>query len=122
MALGIQAVRDKTPDLKRRSMPRAKRAAIVGIPVFLILAVTGSASFGLVLAALIFFALYVPAWDVLPLGKWIIPLGILLIAILYPIYQQNLFGVPVFGEFPSVDTGVTMMIFIMIALGLNIVV
>jgi branched-chain amino acid transport system permease protein len=29
---------------------------------------------------------------------------------------------PIFGEFPSVDTGVTMLIFIMMALGLNIVV
>ena len=46
----------------------------------------------------------------------------LLIAIFYPIYQPNLFDVVVFGNFPSVDTGVTMMIFIMMALGLNIVV
>ena len=37
-------------------------------------------------------------------------------------YQPNLFDVVVFGNFPSVDTGVTMMIFIMMALGLNIVV
>jgi branched-chain amino acid transport system permease protein len=118
----MQAVRDKTPDLKRRSMPRAKRAAIVGIPLFLILAFTGSMSFGLIIAALIFVALYVPAWDVLPLGRWIIPLGIFLIAFLYPIYWPNLFGLPIFGSFPSVDTGVTMMIFIMMALGLNIVV
>src|SRR5262249_22797576 len=82
------------------------------------LAITGSASFGLVIAALIFCALYIPAWKTLPLGKWIVPIGILLIAILYPIYQPNLFDVLVFGNFPSVDTGVTMMIFIMMALGL----
>ena len=65
---------------------------------------------------------YIPAWDALPLGKWIVPLAVLLIAVLYPIYQPNLFDVAVFGNFPSVDTGVMMMIFIMMALGLNIVV
>ena len=103
-------------------MPRAKRAAIVGIPAFFVLAVTGSASLGLIVAALIFGSLYIPAWNTLPLGKWIVPLGVILLAVLYPLYQPNLFDVVVFGNFPSVDTGVTMMIFIMMALGLNIVV
>ena len=54
VAPGIQAVRDRTPALKRQTMPRAKRAAIVGIPAFFVLAVTGSASLGLIVAALIF--------------------------------------------------------------------
>jgi len=83
VAPGMQAVRDRAPALKRRSMPRAKRAAIVGIPAFFVLAITGSASLGLIVAALIFFALYIPAWDVLPLGKWIVQLGVILIAVLY---------------------------------------
>ena len=48
--------------------------------------------------------------------------GALLLAVLYPFYQPNLFEMPIFGAFPSVDTGVTMLIFIMMALGLNIVV
>ena len=76
MAPGMQAIRDSTPELKRRSRPRAKRAAIVGIPAFFVLAITGSASLGLIVAALIFVALYVPAWDAIPLGKWIVPLGV----------------------------------------------
>jgi branched-chain amino acid transport system permease protein len=122
VAFGLQAIRDRRPALKRQTMPRAKRAAIVGLPAFFVLAITGSASLGLVVAALIFVALYVPAWDVLPFGKWVVPLGVILIAVLYPVYQPNLFDVLVFGNFPSVDTGVTMMIFIMMALGLNIVV
>ena len=50
MAPGLQAVRDSTPALKRQTMPRAKRAAIVGIPAFFVLAVTGSASLGLIQA------------------------------------------------------------------------
>jgi len=122
VAAGMKAVREKTPDLKRRSMPRAKRALLFGLPVFVLLLFTGSASLGLVLAALIFFALYIPAWDVLPFGKWVLPLAVILIAVLYPIYQPNLFDVPVFGSFPTADTGVTMLVFIMMALGLNIVV
>src|SRR5262249_2449915 len=122
VASGMQAVRESAPALKRQTMPRAKRAAIIGIPVFFILAITGSASLGLVIAALIFAALYIPAWNTLPAGKLLVPAGILLLAILYPIYQPNLFDVLVFGNFPSADTGVTMLVFIMMALGLNIVV
>jgi branched-chain amino acid transport system permease protein len=122
VAPGLNAVRESAPALKRQTMPRAKRAAIVGIPAFFILAVTGSASLGLIIAALIFAALYIPAWNTLPAGKWVVLAGILALAILYPIYQPNLFDVLVFGNFPSVDTGVTMLIFIMMALGLNIVV
>jgi branched-chain amino acid transport system permease protein len=122
VTLGMDAVRQSAPALKRETMPRAKRAAIIGIPAFFILAITGSASFGLIIAALIFAALYIPAWSALPLGKWIVLAGILALVILYPIYQPNLFDVLIFGNFPSVDTGVTMLIFIMMALGLNIVV
>src|SRR5207247_10558292 len=108
----MQAVRDRAPALKRQSMPRAKRAAIVGIPAFFVLAITGSASLGLIVAALIFFALYIPAWDVLPLGKWIVPLGVILIAVLYPVYQPNLFDLLFFGNFPAVNTTLTTMILI----------
>ena len=122
MAAGLQAVRESAPALKRQTMPRAKRAAIVGIPAFLVLAFTGSMSLGLIMAALILAALYIPAWSALPAGKWVVLAGILLLAILYPIYQPNLFDVLVFGNFPSADTGVTMLVFIMMALGLNIVV
>jgi branched-chain amino acid transport system permease protein len=122
VALGMHAVREKAPALKRATMPRAKRAAIVGIPAFFILAITGSASLALVVAALIFGALYVPAWGVLPAGKWLVPAAIFALAVLYPFYLDSLFELPIFGNFPSVDTGVTMLIFIMMALGLNIVV
>jgi len=122
VAAGLQAVRESAPALKRQTMPRAKRAAIVGIPAFLVLAFTGSMSLGLIMAALILAALYIPAWSALPAGKWVVLAGILLLAILYPIYQPNLFDVLVFGNFPSADTGVTMLVFIMMALGLNIVV
>src|SRR5215217_7317316 len=118
----IDNVRARRPDLQRRTMPRAKRFAIAGLPALFVLAITGSASLGLVVAGLILAALYVPAWDVVPLGKWIVPITVMILAFLYPFYQPDLFEMPIFGEFPSVDTGVTMLIFIMMALGLNIVV
>jgi branched-chain amino acid transport system permease protein len=63
-------------------------------------------------------------WNRLPqrLRKAVLPVGIFVLAVLYPYYRDSLFEIPIFGEFPSVDTAVTMVIFIMMAIGLNIVV
>ncbi len=66
-------------------------------------------------------ALRVP-WDMLPLREWVVPAVAIVLAITYPYYRDDLYEVPIFGPFPSVDTAVTMTIFIMMALGLNIVV
>jgi branched-chain amino acid transport system permease protein len=46
----------------------------------------------------------------------------ILLAALYPFYQAKMFTIPVFGVFPDVATGVVMLVFIMMAVGLNIVV
>jgi branched-chain amino acid transport system permease protein len=51
-----------------------------------------------------------------------LPATVIVLAFLYPYYLDSLPGIPVFGSFPSVDTAVTMTIFIMMAIGLNIVV
>jgi branched-chain amino acid transport system permease protein len=51
-----------------------------------------------------------------------IPAIVILLAFLYPYYRSWLPNIPIFGEVPSVDTGVTMLIFMMMAIGLNIVV
>jgi branched-chain amino acid transport system permease protein len=51
-----------------------------------------------------------------------IPTTVIVLAFLYPYYVDSLPDIPVFGSFPSVDTAVTMTIFIMMAIGLNIVV
>ena len=116
------AFRRYRPGFERESTRRAKRAAIAGLPLFLILAVTGSMGLALIVATLVFVALYVPAWDYLPLGHWIVTISVILLAVLYPFYYPDLFKLPIFNTFPSVDTGVTMLIYIMMALGLNIVV
>jgi branched-chain amino acid transport system permease protein len=63
-------------------------------------------------------------WNMLPrrLRRAALPIGVFVLAVLYPYYRDSLFEIPIFGDFPSVDTAVTMVIFIMMAIGLNIVV
>jgi branched-chain amino acid transport system permease protein len=106
----------------RDSRPRLKRALIFGIPAFLIIAIASGATATLVLALIVGLGVYVPAWRHVPLGRFAVLAVVLVLAFLYPYYQQDMFEVPIFGGFPSVDTAVTMLIFVMMALGLNIVV
>ena len=40
-----------------------------------------------------------------------IPAIVIVLAILYPYYRSWLPNIPIFGEVPSVDTGVTMLIY-----------
>jgi branched-chain amino acid transport system permease protein len=51
-----------------------------------------------------------------------LPTSVIVLAFLYPYYRSSLPEIPLFGPFPTVDTAVTMVIFIMMAIGLNIVV
>jgi branched-chain amino acid transport system permease protein len=51
-----------------------------------------------------------------------LPVAVIVLAFLYPYYVDSLPSIPLFGSFPSIDTAVTMTIFIMMAIGLNIVV
>ena len=46
----------------------------------------------------------------------------LLIAVGYPFFVDHLFTIPVFGQFPDVATGTYMIVFMMMAVGLNMVV
>jgi branched-chain amino acid transport system permease protein len=64
------------------------------------------------------------AWGRLPrparrLGP---PLVVLALAALYPFYRDGLPEIPVLGPFPSLNTAVIMMVFAMMAVGLNVVV
>ena len=58
----------------------------------------------------------------MPIGRKVVPLAVLALAIIFPYYTRHMFTIPVFGEFPSVETAVYMLVFIMMAVGLNIVV
>jgi branched-chain amino acid transport system permease protein len=51
-----------------------------------------------------------------------LPTIVIVLAFLYPYYRSSLPEIPLFGPFPTVDTAVTMTIFIMMAIGLNMVV
>ena len=53
---------------------------------------------------------------------WAIPTIALVLTVLYPFYQAKMFTIPVFGVWPDVGTGVYMIVFVMMAVGLNIVV
>ena len=46
----------------------------------------------------------------------------LLLTVLYPFYAGKMFTVPIFGVWPDVSTGVYVLVFVMMAVGLNIVV
>ena len=58
----------------------------------------------------------------MPVGRKVVPLIVIALAITYPFYVGKLFTIPVFGPAPSVDTAVNMIVFMMMAVGLNIVV
>ena len=92
-------------------------AAIVVLVV--ILAAAGAAPWSLVL----FLAAVFAAASIPPRYRgWALPAGAIVAAIMYPFYYAHLFTLPVFGSFPDVPTGVYMVVFIMMAVGLNIVV
>ena len=84
-----------------------------------ILTFDGSAYIAFLVVGLI----YVPEWKRVPLiGKIAIPLAAAALAITFPYWSSHMFTIPVFGPFPEVSTGVVMLVFIMMAVGLNIVV
>ncbi len=103
----IARIRARWPEFERETRRRAVRGGVVGGAAFLVLALTGAASLSLVFTFAVALGLYVPAWNRLPRGRWVVVIGVVLIAVMYPFYQVNMFEMPIFGEFPSVDTGVT---------------
>jgi branched-chain amino acid transport system permease protein len=95
-------------------LPWRLAAQVALVLIFLIL---GPRSFGLLLAAA--FAVY---WIPEKRRAWAVPTAAIAAAILYPFYKGHMFTIPVFGAWPDVATGVVMLVFVMMALGLNIVV
>ena len=92
-------------------------AAFIG--VLALLALVGSTPWSLVL--LLFFALGVVLVPY-PWRSRVLPVVVVIATIFYPFYYTKLFTIPVFGAWPDVATGVYMLVFIMMAVGLNIVV
>jgi len=100
----------------RRLPPLPWRIAAQAVLVALFL-IFGPRSFAAVLA--IGFALF---WVPERRRTWVMPLTALVLAALYPFYQDKMFTIPVFGVWPDVFTAVIMLVFVMMAVGLNIVV
>ncbi|HUK44766.1 MAG TPA: branched-chain amino acid ABC transporter permease [Gaiellaceae bacterium] len=92
-------------------------AIVVG--VFVAAWLAGSAAGGIPIVLAIAFGL---TWIPERHRRWAIPLIVVLLAIAYPIVLQRLFVVPFFGAFPDILTGTYMIVFMMMAVGLNIVV
>src|SRR3954451_22974150 len=89
----------------------------------IVLAAFGSLNGASVLFLIVLAAILVPPWETVPrIGRYIRTGAVIAIAFTYPFFWDNLFTIPIFGQFPSVPTGVVMLVFIMMAVGLNIVV
>jgi branched-chain amino acid transport system permease protein len=108
---------------------RAVIGAVAVVAGWLLLVAFSSFKWPAFLVGLVFLVLYVPAWDRLPvrirdvrIGRLVIPVALVVLALTYPFYFDKLFTVPIFGPFPAVATGVYMLVYIMMAIGLNIVV
>src|SRR5256714_11895109 len=109
-----------------------RRAAIGAAAVvigWLLLVAFSSFDLSAVYVGLVFLALYVPAWERMPIrvrgvavGRFVAPVALIVLAVTYPFYWDRMFEVPIFGPFPAVGTGVYMLVFIMMAIGLNVVV
>ena len=95
-------------------------AGMGALVVFLaILALAWSTPWSLVLLlAGIFAVVAIPA----PQRSKVLPAAAVLAAVMYPFYLPKLFTLPIFGSWPDVATGVYMLVFMMMAVGLNIVV
>src|SRR5918995_137413 len=117
---GLSASRRTEFDAELRR--RLIRGGIAALAWIVLVIVFSGFTTSLIVSTAIILALYAVPWNMLRHGKWVVPAVAILLAITYPYYRDDLYEVPFFGPFPSVDTAVTMTIFIMMAIGLNIVV
>ncbi|HXY81881.1 MAG TPA: branched-chain amino acid ABC transporter permease [Gaiellaceae bacterium] len=122
--LGLSRHRWQTlPRLTRRTV---KAVVWVGVGLVLVAAFGVWKTSALAIAAVVLL-LVVPSYQKLTIGrfrvgKWVTPAAAFAIVIAYPYYLNSMPQVPIFGPFPMLSTMVAMMIFSMMALGLNFVV
>jgi branched-chain amino acid transport system permease protein len=102
---------------------RAVIAVVVGLLALVVLAPFSGIDLAAVYTWVVFAVLFIPPWERIPrIGRFVPPLGMLVVVVAYPYYADKLYTLPILGAFPSVNTGVTMLIYVMMALGLNVVV
>jgi branched-chain amino acid transport system permease protein len=100
-----------------RGLPRLPWKLAAQALLVVIFLVAGVSSLAVLLA--IAFAIF---WIPVRYRTWALPVIAIALAVLYPFYQAKMFTIPVFGAWPDIATGVVMLVFIMMAVGLNIVV
>jgi len=94
--------------------PRIRLGIEIALVVFLLIVSTSAG----VLVAIGLALTWLPdVWK-----RLAVPGTALALVIGYPYYVGHLFTIPLFGAFPSVRTGVVMLVYVMMALGLNVVV
>ena len=101
-----------------RRLPQFPHKLIAQALLVLVYLVMGPRTVAIVLA-IAFLMTWVPEGRA---RQIIYPTTAVFLAVIYPFYQSKMFTIPVFGSWPDVATGVVMIIFIMMAVGLNIVV
>jgi branched-chain amino acid transport system permease protein len=114
----LPAFVERDPEARNRAI----RGGVIALGALLIIGISYGVTLSLITSIAIGLALYVPAWGRLRYGRFVLPVAVIVLAVLYPYYLDDLFELPIFGSFPTVDTAVTMVIFMMMAIGLNIVV
>jgi branched-chain amino acid transport system permease protein len=109
--------------MQRRTFNRALTALVILVLAAIVFTPLYGFDLAAFLAWLVFAVLYVPPWEAIPrVGRFVRPALALLLVITYPFYFDRMFTIPIFGPFPDVATGVVMLVFAMMAIGLNIVV
>jgi branched-chain amino acid transport system permease protein len=101
---------------------RAVKALVVALLGIAVLAPIYGFDGAAYLVVLVVAVLYIPDWERIPFGRYVLPVSVLGLCVLYPYYVADLSHLPIFGSFPSIDTAFVMAIYVMMALGLNIVV
>ena len=105
---------EKLPKLELRWIGMAALVVLLGF-----LALVWNTPWSLVVLLACIFAVFgLPN----PLRSKVLPVAAVVAAVMYPFYLSKLFTLPIFGSWPDVATGVYMLVFMMMAVGLNIVV
>jgi branched-chain amino acid transport system permease protein len=122
----VGLTRERWLGYSRQTRRTVKAVVWILIALLLVWGLGVWANSAIIAAAVLLLLIVVPYqnWTVRGrrVGKWVLPVAVLLIAVTYPFYGTHMPQVPIFGPFPQMSTMVAMMIFSIMALGLNFVV
>ena len=126
-ALGAAGLTHERWNALPRMRRRVVKAAVWTVIVLALIAWLGVWHWSALIATAVVLGLAVPRWSRTRVGsrrvgRYVIPLAVLALAVAYPFYGGRLPELPLFGPFPQMSTMVIAMVFTMMALGLNFVV